>query len=115
MGCGLGVAPALAVFVACAGPAIAPSPESGAPPSAAPAPPSSGAVAPPVPPPRAGATAAPVTRGMSAADVRRALGEPTRIEQVASSAARGARYERWSYPSREVVLLDGKVVDVVSW
>ena len=69
--------------------------------------------------PSAAAIAAPVARGMDAAAVRRLLGEPARIERVPSSAARGAGYERWLYgatggaPEREVVLLDGKVVDVL--
>lgn len=50
---------------------------------------------------------------MEAAEVRRAIGDPARVEKVASVAAPGAAYERWIYPDREVVLLDGKVVDVV--
>jgi hypothetical protein len=54
-----------------------------------------------------------VARGMDAANVRRALGDPARVEKVASIAAPGAGYERWIYRDREVVLLDGKVVDVV--
>lgn len=50
---------------------------------------------------------------MDAAQVRRAVGDPARVEKVGSAAAPGAAYERWIYPDREVVLLDGKVVDVV--
>src|SRR3990172_8606773 len=64
--------------------------------------------------PRPLAPAAPrVSRGMDAAQVRGALGEPARKEKVGSVAAAGAAYERWIYPDREVVLLDGKVVDVL--
>ena len=51
------------------------------------------------PAPIAAAIAPPVARGMDAAQVRR--------------AAKGARYERWIYADRMVVLLDGRVVDVV--
>ena len=50
---------------------------------------------------------------MEAAQVRRALGAPKHVEKVGSVAAPGAGYERWIYADREVVLLDGKVVDVV--
>ena len=50
---------------------------------------------------------------MDAAEVRRRLGAPKRVEQVPSAAAHGTRYERWSYGAREVVLVDGKVIDVV--
>ncbi len=74
----------------------------------------------PAPPPIAIApTSAPgparpaVSRGMEAAQVRLALGDPPRVEKIASAAAAGAAYERWIYADREVVLLDGKVVDVV--
>lgn len=60
------------------------------------------------------ATAAPiVTPGLDAAAVRQRLGEPARVERVPSSAAAGATYERWRYPDREVVFLDGKVIDAV--
>ena len=65
------------------------------------------------PAPIAAAIAPPVARGMDAAQVRRALGEPARVERVDSAAAKGARYERWIYADRMVVLLDGRVVDVV--
>ncbi len=62
----------------------------------------------------ANSTAGPaVVRGMDAAEVRRRLGAPQRIEQVSSAAVHGARYERWSYGSGEVVLVDGKVLDVL--
>jgi hypothetical protein len=51
---------------------------------------------------------------MSAAEVRAALGDPARVERVDSAAAPGSRYERWLYAGdREVVLLDGVVVDVL--
>ncbi|HEX7623480.1 MAG TPA: hypothetical protein VF400_07890 [Anaeromyxobacteraceae bacterium] len=53
-----------------------------------------------------------VARGMEAAEVRRRLGAPQRVEQVPSAAVHGSRYERWSYGAREVVLVDGKVIDV---
>lgn len=61
----------------------------------------------------AGAATAIITPGLAAAEVRRRLGDPQRVEHVPSSAAQGAIYERWRYPDREVVLLDGKVIDVV--
>lgn len=65
-------------------------------------------------PPPAPAAAAPlVTPGLDAAAVRKRLGEPARVERVPSSAAAGATYERWRYPDREVVFLDGKVIDAV--
>ena len=54
-----------------------------------------------------------VARGMDGSEVRRRLGTPQRIEQVSSAAVHGARYERWSYGSGEVVLVDGKVLDVL--
>ncbi len=50
---------------------------------------------------------------MDAAGVRRALGEPARVEHMESAAAKGSRYERWIFADRVVVLLDGKVVDVL--
>jgi hypothetical protein len=54
---------------------------------------------------------------MDAAEVRRLLGDPARVERIPSVAARGAGYERWIYRSggadREIVLLDGKVVDLL--
>jgi hypothetical protein len=50
---------------------------------------------------------------MDAGEVRRALGAPERVEKVNSAAAKGSRYERWIYADRVVVLLDGKVVDVL--
>jgi len=53
-----------------------------------------------------------VARGMDAAEVRRRLGAPQRVEQVPSAAVHGTRYERWSYGAREVVLVDGKVIDL---
>jgi hypothetical protein len=62
---------------------------------------------------REGSPLARVTVGMEAAEVRRRLGAPERVEQIPSAAAQGARYERWSYGEREVTLLDGKVVDVL--
>jgi len=49
---------------------------------------------------------------MDGSEVRRRLGAPQRIEQISSAAVHGARYERWSYGSGEVVLVDGKVIDV---
>lgn len=57
-----------------------------------------------------GGEAGPVARGMDAAEVRRRLGDPKRVEQVPSAAVQGTRYERWSYGTREVVLVDGKVI-----
>jgi hypothetical protein len=51
--------------------------------------------------------------GLAAAEVRRRLGEPRKVERVTSSTSQGTVYERWRYPEREVVLLDGKVIDVV--
>jgi len=69
--------------------------------------------------PSAAPIAAPVARGMDAATVRRLLGNPARVERIPSSAARGAGYERWFYAAaggaleRELVLLEGKVVDVL--
>ena len=50
---------------------------------------------------------------MDAAQVRGALGEPLRIERIGSAALPGADYERWIYPDRELVLLDGRLVDAV--
>ncbi|HTT70605.1 MAG TPA: hypothetical protein VMG32_05235 [Anaeromyxobacteraceae bacterium] len=49
---------------------------------------------------------------MDAAALRHALGPPERIERVGSPVS-GASYERWVYPDREVVLLDGLVLDAV--
>ena len=60
--------------------------------------------------PRATAAMAP---GLAAAEVRRRLGDPQLVERVPSSVAGGATYERWRYPDREVILLDGKVIDIV--
>jgi len=60
-----------------------------------------------------GAEAGRVARGMDAAEVRRRLGEPKRVEKVPSAAVHSTRYERWSYGPGEVVLVDGKVIDVV--
>jgi uncharacterized lipoprotein len=54
-----------------------------------------------------------VTPGLAASEVRRRLGDPQRVERVPSSVSGGATYERWRYPDREVVLLDGKVIDVL--
>src|SRR5574337_544116 len=56
--------------------------------------------------------AAIVTPGLTAAEVRRRLGDPRKVERVPSAAVQGAVYERWAYPDREVVLLDGKVIGV---
>jgi hypothetical protein len=64
------------------------------------------------PAPIAAPIAPPVVRGMDAAEVRSALGEPARVEHAESAAAKGSRYERWIFADRVVVLLDGKVVDV---
>jgi hypothetical protein len=50
---------------------------------------------------------------MDAAQVQRALGEPVRVERVDSAVARGSLYERWIFADYVVVMLDGKVVDVV--
>ena len=50
---------------------------------------------------------------MDPGQLRAALGEPLRIERIGSAAAPGASYERWIYPDRELVLLDGRVVDAV--
>jgi hypothetical protein len=52
-----------------------------------------------------------VTRGMDAGAVRRALGDPSRVERIASGAAPAAGYERWIYPDREIVLLEGMVLE----
>ena len=52
-------------------------------------------------------------RGMDAAEVRRRLGAPQRIEKIPSATVQGERYERWIYDTREVVLLDRKVIDVL--
>lgn len=54
-----------------------------------------------------------VARGMDGSEVRRRLGAPQRVEQVPSAAVHGARYERWSYGAGEVMLVDGKVIDVL--
>jgi hypothetical protein len=66
--------------------------------------------------PGAAAGAAPprVAIGGDAASVRRALGDPLKVEKIDSAAAPGTRYERWLYPGgREVVFVDGKVADVL--
>ena len=42
-----------------------------------------------------------------------ARSEPRVCEQVPSAAVHGTRYERWSYGAGEVVLVDGKVIDVL--
>ena len=89
---------ALALAIACAPPRPTPAPVSTAP-------------APATAAPAQGGTA--VARGMDAAQVRAALGAPIRVDRITSVAADGAGYERWTYQDREVVLLDGKVVDVV--
>lgn len=60
--------------------------------------------------PRATSAMAP---GLAAAEVRRRLGDPKLVLRVPSSVAGGATYERWRYPDREVILLDGKVIDVI--
>lgn len=53
-------------------------------------------------------------RGLDPAAVRRLLGEPQKIERVASATAPGAGYERWTFAgNREVVFLDGKVLDAL--
>lgn len=68
----------------------------------------------PLPAPTSAAPAGPVLpTGLDAQEVRRRLGEPERVERIPSAAASGAVYERWRYRDREVVLLDGKVIDVV--
>jgi hypothetical protein len=90
-----------ALALACAAPRPPPSP-------VAPA-----AIAPPSVPGSAATSAPRVTRGMDAAQVRRVLGDPARVEKIGSVAAAGAVYERWIYADRELVLLEGKVVDVV--
>lgn len=56
---------------------------------------------------------APVAPGLDGTEVRRRLGAPQRVERIPSAAAAGAAYERWSYRDRQVLLLDGKVIDVV--
>ncbi len=91
---------ALLVALACAAPRSGNAPPAATVKAAAPA-------------PSAAPIAPPVARGMDASQLRRALGEPMRVERVDSAVAKGARYERWIYADREVVLLDGKVVDVV--
>jgi hypothetical protein len=59
-----------------------------------------------------------IVRGMDAAAVRLAWGEPAAVERTPSAAAPGLAYERWSYgagpggPARAVWLADGRVVDV---
>jgi hypothetical protein len=65
------------------------------------------------PPAAAASVPAAIAPGLDAAEVRRRLGAPQRVERIPSAAAPGAAYERWSYRDREVVLLDGKVIDVV--
>jgi hypothetical protein len=65
------------------------------------------------PPAAAAGVPSAVAPGLDAAEVRRRLGAPQRVERIPSAAAPGAAYERWSYRDREVVLLDGKVIDVV--
>jgi hypothetical protein len=91
-----------AIALSCASARSAPAPAAPAPPRAA-----AGAVT----------AVAPVARGMDAAEVRRLLGDPARVERIPSVAARGAGYERWIYRSggadREIVLLEGKVVDLL--
>jgi len=57
--------------------------------------------------------AAIIAPGLTAAEVRRRLGDPQRVDRTPSAAAQGAVYERWHYLDREVVLLDGRVIDVV--
>jgi hypothetical protein len=92
---------ALFLALACAAPRTAPTlPPAETAPASEPAP-----IAAPIAPP--------VARGMDAGEVRRALGAPARVEKVDSAAAKGSRYERWIYADRVVVLLDGKVVDVL--
>jgi hypothetical protein len=63
--------------------------------------------------PTASTATSAITPGLAASEVRRRLGDPQRVERVPSSLAGGATYERWRYQDREVVLLDGKVIDVV--
>jgi hypothetical protein len=92
--------------LACAAPRARPE----APAAASPVPAAPAATGPAAAVPRGPA----VRRGMSAAEVRAALGGPARVERVDSAAAPGSRYERWLYAGdREVVLLDGVVVDVL--
>jgi hypothetical protein len=67
-------------------------------------------------PAAAAGTAAPprVAIGGDAASVRRELGDPLKVERIDSAVAPGTRYERWLYAGgREVVLIDGKVADVL--
>ncbi|MFL5264440.1 MAG: hypothetical protein ACJ79L_18735, partial [Anaeromyxobacteraceae bacterium] len=55
-----------------------------------------------------------IAAGADAAAVRRALGDPVKVETIASAASPGTRYERWIYSGgREVVFIDGKVADVL--
>lgn len=64
--------------------------------------------------PAPGAASATALRGLDAEAVRRLLGEPQKIDRVPSAAAQGATYERWTYAgNREIVFLDGKVVDSI--
>jgi hypothetical protein len=105
------VAALVTAALACASPrATAPPVSPPPPPSDAPAPPPPEA---PPPAPRAGRAQRDVVRGMEAAAVRAVLGEPRHIERIDSTAAHGSRYERWIYDQREVVLLDGKVIDLL--
>jgi hypothetical protein len=58
-------------------------------------------------------------RGMDAAAVRLAWGEPDAVERTSSAAAPSLEYQRWSWragpggPSRFAWLADGRVVDVL--
>ena len=58
-----------------------------------------------------------VVRGMDAAAVRLAWGEPDAVERTPSAAAPGLEYQRWSWragpgrPARFAWLADGQVLD----
>jgi len=58
-----------------------------------------------------------VVPGMDAATVRRAWGDPAAVRRIPSPSAPGLVYERWSWGApgkgREVVIVDGKAVDVL--
>ena len=121
-----GLATACAALAACASapsPAVPPGPPSAAEAQPAPAagPSAAGGSAPlraaaapgPVAPPGA-ATAPPPLPGMDAAAVRRAWGEPASIRRIPSLSVPGLVYERWTWSGgREVVLVDGKALDVL--
>jgi len=96
---------ALAAALACAAPRPVPAP--------APAPPREPTVAPAIAAAPAGGPPR-IAPGADAAAVRRALGDPLKVETIASAASPGTRYERWRYAGgREVIFIDGKVADVL--